>query len=92
MKKKTQCKGICKNGLRCTRNSTVHGYCIQHIKLIEGRPSASPMRKQEEYCRRNQVPMFAPPNGICWSCGKKIQDKRFTHITGCDRCQRSFCD
>ena len=58
------------------------------------------IRKQEEYCRKNKVPFFAPyKTGYCWSCGKQIfngSDENGYYsehlITGCPHCHRSFVD
>jgi len=55
------------------------------------------IKAQEEYCKRNHVPMFAPTEK-CWSCRNLIWDKitleqaTHTHITGCPYCCHSFCD
>lgn len=48
--------------------------------------------KQIKYCDEKQIPMFAPPNGICYYCNKKITDKSDEHITGCEHCHHSYCD
>lgn len=50
------------------------------------------MEKQKEYCKKNNQPMFAPSDGICWSCGKLINDTDKELITGCSRCNRSYCE
>jgi hypothetical protein len=63
---------------------------------------------QEEYCEENDVPMFAPYNGICPWCYKDIYKKcsqedetikGYTarqagriHITSCPHCNTSFID
>lgn len=31
-------------------------------------------KAQEAYCDRNEVPMFAPANGICTRCSRNIYD------------------
>ena len=31
-------------------------------------------KAQEAYCDRNEVPMYAPANGICYRCGRNIYD------------------
>lgn len=49
------------------------------------------MKKQKSYCDRNGVPMFAPMDGICWSCNMEIPDNGDEHITGCPHCHRSYC-
>ncbi len=48
--------------------------------------------KQEEYCKVNNKPMFAPLSGNCWSCGKRVTDNDKELITSCNRCNKSFCD
>lgn len=51
---------------------------------------------QQEYCRENKIPMFAPYT--CWKCGKIIWDyiseekARTEHITGCPCCYKSYCE
>lgn len=63
---------------------------------------------QKEYCKSNGYPMFAPNNGICYSCGRNIYHKVVYHsgnvggisvkkagstlITGCPFCNRSYVD
>jgi hypothetical protein len=47
--------------------------------------------KQIEYCKKNNLPMFAPEDGICWSCHRQISDSGTKHITGCERCHRTYC-
>jgi len=49
------------------------------------------MEKQKKYCKEKGVPMFAPIDGICWSCKNKIPDRGDKHITGCPLCHRSYC-
>ena len=50
------------------------------------------MEKQIEYCRDNNIPFFAPWDGICCDCKIPIEDTDKEHITGCPHCNRSFCD
>ena len=59
------------------------------------------VKVQEEYCKNNDAPMFAPKNGYCYVCGKKIfggeygytmKDASSRLITGCPYCHASFCD
>jgi hypothetical protein len=37
---------------------------------------------------------FSPDNGICWSCGQDIVDEGWERgdVTGCPKCNRSYCD
>lgn len=56
------------------------------------------IEKQKAFCKKNEVPYFAPSDGICWSCHKQIYDMidedycEREHITGCPNCCRSYCD
>lgn len=50
------------------------------------------MELQKEFCVRNKKPMFAPTDGVCWSCGRRISDNGDKLITGCEHCHRSYCD
>ena len=53
---------------------------------------------QKQLCQENKLPMFAPDDGICWSCHKQIFTEKHSwrahneHITGCPECSRSYCD
>ena len=58
---------------------------------------------QEKYCNDNELPLFAPRNGVCWSCDKNIYNThKDNHIdlkqasgelvTGCPFCFKSYCD
>lgn len=50
--------------------------------------------RQLELCTDEGLPMFAPENGVCWSCKGQIYERvdGSRHITGCPLCSRSFCD
>lgn len=53
--------------------------------------------EQERFCKINNIPLFAPKNGICFSCGKQIYNKLNlyecgNHITGCPYCCYSFVE
>lgn len=50
------------------------------------------MKKQIIYCKENKLPMFAPEDGICFSCNRRINDKGDDLITGCESCNYSFCE
>lgn len=52
------------------------------------------IRKQEQFCKDKGYPMFAPPNGLCWSCNRDCVTEKweFSLITGCPKCSRSFVD
>lgn len=50
------------------------------------------MELQKKYCKERGYPFFAPEDGVCWSCNRKIEDTDKEHITGCPHCNRSFCD
>ena len=53
---------------------------------------------QAKYCKDNDLPHFAPFDGVCWSCGNQIYEKISVEeagsklITGCPRCCSSYCD
>ncbi len=49
---------------------------------------------QWRYCNENTLPMFAPDNGICYFCRRDCVDERWSkyYITGCSRCNHTFCD
>jgi hypothetical protein len=58
------------------------------------------IKAQSDYCVKEQLPHFAPPNGICWNCKRQIYDKESGFkleraqselITGCSHCHRSYC-
>ena len=57
-------------------------------------------KAQEEYCKKNKLPYFAPPRGICPSCRQVIYAKSVISIekagsqliTGCPYCHYSFLD
>lgn len=57
----------------------------ERIKLIKA---------QIQICDDLGIPMFAPPTGRCWSCNEFCVDDRWAkeHITGCSKCNRTFCD
>lgn len=50
------------------------------------------LQQQIVFCQARNIPMFAPVNGICFSCGEKIADSDNEHITGCKQCFRSFVE
>ena len=56
------------------------------------------IQAQIEYCKENNMPMFAPLDGRCFRCGRNIfenmtlEKARQVHITGCSSCHQSFCD
>ena len=50
------------------------------------------MKKQKEYCKNNNLPMFVSLTGKCWSCQSIIKDNGNSLITGCPYSFRSFCD
>jgi len=49
---------------------------------------------QEELCKQEKIPRFAPSGGICFSCGRQIYtvEDGTTHITGCPHFSRSYVD
>lgn len=59
------------------------------------------IKAQEEYCKKNNVPFFAPHSGRCYSCGYNIFTAPHGYtveyaskklITGCPHCMTSFVD
>lgn len=58
------------------------------LKILENQ------KKQEEACKRDNVPNFVPSGGICYSCHRQVyeSDKLSFPITGCPYCRTSFCD
>lgn len=56
---------------------------------------------QKEYCKRWDVPMFTPDDGICWSCHQNIyagpkgitpEEAGTRLITSCPYCDRSYVE
>lgn len=45
-------------------------------------------------CEEKRFPLFAPSNGVCWSCRRQIFEIEdgTSLITGCPMCHRSYCD
>ena len=67
----------------------------------------SAIKAQEQYCKDNHDPLFAPQDGFCHSCGQQIYADIQTNwgtdwgyadrasnelITGCPHCHRSYID
>ena len=62
---------------------------------------------QDDFCKRKNLPRFAPFDGHCWRCGNNIY-RQMQHgsyatgisveyarshlVTGCPHCHRSYCD
>ncbi len=59
---------------------------------------AQKIAAQRAYCDGDEIPDFAPADGICWACGGQIYaaitlaKAGSERITGCPLCCRSFCD
>lgn len=58
-----------------------------------------PEQLQKEYCIANNIPEFAPHNGVCSGCNLYIYvDERVKAVaatqlvTGCPFCHKSFVD
>lgn len=49
---------------------------------------------QGRLCAESRLPLFAPTDGICWSCYRQIYEALdgTTYVTGCPFCHRSYCD
>ena len=59
------------------------------------------IRQQRDYCKRHDVPLFAPGDGVCFKCHNQIyagpaaippEIAATTLVTGCPYCLRSFVD
>lgn len=52
------------------------------------------LQSQEEYCKKNKLPHFAPQDGICTNCKKDMVNKNWktTLITSCPNCNKSYCE
>ena len=48
--------------------------------------------KQWEYCKKHNLPFFAPADGKCFWCGMEIEDNGKELLTGCPHCHTSWCD
>ena len=60
------------------------------------KPVSKCIESQKKYCEDNNLPLFAPSNGVCWKCRKNIymdEDRNDeadkSHITGCPHCNKS---
>lgn len=64
-------------------------------------------KAQKDFCETYKVPMYAPVNGWCWSCGKNIYEPYMVGgrivgitaeaagkrmITSCPHCHATFVD
>lgn len=63
---------------------------------------------QREYCEKQECPMFAPSDGLCYRCGRNIylptngsngavfgitvENASSTLVTGCPHCNFSFVE
>ena len=55
---------------------------------------------QKEFCKKNELPHFAPYDGYCFRCGHQIygengipvEKAKSTLVTGCPYCGTSYCD
>lgn len=58
------------------------------------------IKLQNNFCKKNSVPLFIPQSGHCTRCGKNIFSKdgytvkqaASQLITGCSFCGNSFCE
>lgn len=69
---------------------------------------ASAMEAQRAFCDAQELPHFAPFDGVCYHCGRNIyspekrrnglvcgvsvEDASSRLITGCPHCAMSFCE
>jgi hypothetical protein len=51
-------------------------------------------RAQADLCASRGLPLFAPQDGVCWSCRRQIYEELDgkSFVTGCPFCHRSYCD
>jgi hypothetical protein len=62
-------------------------------------------KSQEQFCKENKLPYYAPENGICYRCKLNIYQNYQVEngasygwsrdnqlITGCSHCNMSYCD
>jgi uncharacterized Zn finger protein (UPF0148 family) len=67
-------------------------------KGMEGMTPRSKAKMQRIHCEKNGYPQFAPPDGVCYWCGRQIYDKiseavaQNNLITGCPWCYHSYCE
>jgi uncharacterized protein with PIN domain len=57
------------------------------------------LNNQHEFCKQNKAPFFMPSNGRCWKCKEDIikilierGEDGTSLVTGCPKCNRSYCD
>lgn len=50
--------------------------------------------RQRRLCARSGLPLFAPPSGACYRCGRNVYERLdgASLVTGCPFCHRTFCD
>lgn len=57
-------------------------------------------KAQDDYCEKNELPHFAPFDGLCYYCGNSIyaeggvsvEEASAKLITGCPWCRHSYCE
>ena len=76
------------------RLERAEGDAMRMSKVVVANALREPihMQKQLAYCVEHNLPMFAPQDGICWSCNQQIPDHGDNLITGCTHCNRTYCD
>ena len=68
------------------------------VDIMESYLTDKKRKAQIEYCKKTEVPRFAPLKGHCFSCGRQIYDRikyekaANTLITSCPFCHVSYCD
>ena len=75
------------------------------VRTLTDEEVAKRMETQKAFCKEKGWPHFAPPSGVCSSCGKNVYQNYETDgkvtwgwvgdrglVTGCPHCHRSFCD
>lgn len=68
--------------------------CKSTRSLIDNEIILKRIEKQQRFCDDNNLPRFAPGDGLCSVCGEQIYSELdgTTHITGCPVCGWSYCE
>jgi len=75
------------------------------MRTLTDKELESRRQAQRKLCDEKPWPHFAPPSGVCGTCGRNIYQNYEIHgvlswgwqgdrglVTGCPHCRRSFCD
>ena len=68
--------------------------CKSTRTLIDKEIILKRIKNQQHFCDKNNLPHFAPSDGLCGVCGEQIYsvEDGTTHIIGCPMCNWSYCD